>query len=203
MPPRFIAEQLSHPSGIFAPIIGFLMNRHNRRMNAFAVTCLDAQSGDRLLEVGFGGGLTLHPLIERAGHYCGLDRSRDVVALASKRYAKAVADGRAEFQQGAIEDMPFPAATFDKVMTVNTVYFWTSLEAGFRQLHRVLVPGGRAVIGFLPKEHMDRMKMPTDIFTTRYLEDVRAAMIGAGFVDLESKRPQAETAWTVVVARRG
>ena len=68
-------------------------------------------------------------------------------------------------------------------------------------MHRVLRPGGRAVVGFLPKTHMDRMGMPRDIFTTRAPEDVAAALENEGFVNLRVERPQPTTPWNVVVAR--
>ena len=37
MPPRFIARQLSCPTGLFGGVMGLLMNRHNAKMNRFAV----------------------------------------------------------------------------------------------------------------------------------------------------------------------
>lgn len=45
----------------------------------------------------------------------------------------------------------------------HTVYFWQTLGSGSAELARVLKPGGRVVLGFLPKAHMDRLDMPTDI----------------------------------------
>jgi len=47
--------------------MGGLMNRHNAKLNAFAVRQLDLVPTDRVLEIGFGGGVTLPSLIARAG----------------------------------------------------------------------------------------------------------------------------------------
>ena len=201
MPPRIVAQQLSHPTGLFGRLIGRLMNRHNAKMNAFALELLELTPADRVLEIGFGGGVTLSTLIERAGFVAGIDRSQVMAERAKAQYAGDVAAGRAEFREGTIEALPFEAASFDKVCTVNTIYFWRSLEVGFAEIHRVLTPGGRAVIGFLPKSHMDRMGMPRDIFTARATEDVVAALENEGFVSLRVERPQPKTPWNVVVAR--
>ena len=57
-PPRFIARQLSCPTGLFGGIMGLLMNRHNAKMNRFAVRQLELKTTDRVLEIGFGGGST-------------------------------------------------------------------------------------------------------------------------------------------------
>jgi arsenite methyltransferase len=57
-------------------------------------------------------------------------------------------------------------------------------------------------IGFLPREHMDRMNMPTDIFTARAPEDVIATLKAAGFRNGRAERPDPSTPWNVIVAER-
>jgi ubiquinone/menaquinone biosynthesis C-methylase UbiE len=202
MPPRFISRQLSCPSGFFAPIMGLLMNRHNAKMNGFALQQLHLTPADRVLEIGFGGGLNLPHLIAGAAFVGGVDRSSAMVRRAKSRFQHAVAAGRADFREGVVEDIPFAAASFGKVCTVNTIYFWSSLDAGFAEMHRVLSPGGLAVVGFLPRVHMDRMGMPADIFTTRAPDEVVSALEGAGFSDVRIERPAPSTPWNVIVGRR-
>jgi hypothetical protein len=66
----------------------------------------------------------------------------------------------------------------------------------------VLAPGGRAVVGFLPKEFMVAMRLPSDIFTMREPEEVTTAMERAGFVNVEVKRPKPTKRWNVIVGTR-
>jgi len=202
MTPHFVARQLSHPKGILGRVIVRLMNRHNAKLNAFAVRQLAARSSDRVLEIGFGGGVTLAPLIDAAGFVAGLDRSAYVVARAAARFSDAVRAGRAEFRQGEVGAIPYAAGSFTRVCTVNTVYFWPSLGAGFTEIARVLSPGGRLCVGFLPKEAMDRLGVPADLFTPRTPEDITGALAAAGFSGVRAERPRPTTAWTVVVATR-
>jgi|SRR5215471_3651365 len=202
MAPRFIARQLSRPSGFMGTLIQLLMNRHNARMNDFAVRQLNVEPLDRVLEIGFGGGVTLPPLMNSAAFVAGVDRSGDVIGWARQRYSGEIDAGRAEFRQGHVEALPFEPAAFDKVCTVNTVYFWSSLAAGFAEIYRVLKPRGRVAVGFLPKEHMDRMGMPEDIFTSRAPLEVVGALTKTGFRDVLIARPQSHTPWNVVVATR-
>jgi len=178
------------------------MNRHNAKMNAFAVEQLGLRPSDRVLEIGFGGGATLPALIGGAAFVGAIDRSRDVVEWAKARFSAAVKSGRARFLEGSVEAIPFPAAAFEKVCTVNTIYFWRSLDAGFAEIHRVLAPGGRVVIGFLPKEWMDRLGHPSDIFTSRTADAGVAALTNAGFKDVHVERPEPATRWNVIVATR-
>jgi arsenite methyltransferase len=183
-------------------VIRFMMNRHNARMNAFTLSELKLAPTDHVLEIGFGGGLTLPSLLDATAFVTGLDRSSDVIAWAKRRFAMHISTGRADFHHGNVEALPFGAANFDKVCTVNTIYFWTSLEAGFAEIYRVLRPRGRIAVGFLPKDRMDRMGMPKDIFTTRAPLDVVGAMTKAGFSNVLIARPEPHTPWNVVMATR-
>jgi SAM-dependent methyltransferase len=201
MPPRFIARQLSRPSGIFAPVIGALMNRHNARMNGFALDLLAPSAVDRVLEIGFGG-VTMPKLVAKAGFVAGVDRSVDVIRAARTKYAAAMKAGRADFHEGVVERLPFGDPPFTKVLTVNTIYFWSSLAAGFGEIARVLAPGGRAVIGFAPKAWMEKQNFPADIFTPRAPEEVVAALSKAGFRDVRVEGPKNGPAWLAAVATR-
>lgn len=202
MPPRIIARQLSCPSGLLGRLVSFLMNRRNRMMNAFAVRQLEVEPTDRILEIGFGGGVTLRYLIENSGFVTGVDRSRDAVLHAQSRFSREIAAGRAVFHECSAASLPFDEASFDKALTVNTVYFLESLESSFREIHRVLAPGGTLAIGFLPKEWMERMGMPADIFTSRTADEVVSALTHAGFDVVQEKKPCPAPAWLVVVANK-
>ncbi|TPI18369.1 class I SAM-dependent methyltransferase [Mesorhizobium sp. B4-1-1] len=197
MAPRFIAKQLSWPTGIGGWLVRAGMNRGNARLNSYALDQLQLVPEDRAIEVGFGGGAALPRLLRGAAFACGVDRSQDVVDVAARRLANAVRAGRAEFRVGTVENLPLPDATFDKALSVHTVYFWQSLGAGSAELTRVLKSGGRVMLGFLPKAHMDRMNMPADIFTPREPDEVIAVLQDARFSDIEMRRPGPETAWLV------
>src|SRR5690242_16546757 len=110
------------------------MNRTNAAVNMFAVQELDLKPTDRVLEIGFGGGVTLPSLLKASSFVAGVDRSADVVSRSKTRFANAVRAGRADFRVGTVEALPFEDGSFDKVCTVNTVYFWTSLQQGFAEI---------------------------------------------------------------------
>jgi ubiquinone/menaquinone biosynthesis C-methylase UbiE len=178
------------------------MNRGNARLNSYALDQLRLVPEDRVLEVGFGGGAALSRLLHGASFVCAVDRSQDVVSAAVRRFADAVRAGRAEFRVGTVEKLPLEGAIFDKALSVHTVYFWQSLSAGSAEMARVLAPGGRIVLGFLPKQHMARMNMPADIFTPREPGEIIAGLQDAGFSETEVRRPNPETAWAVATGVR-
>jgi arsenite methyltransferase len=87
MAPRFVAKQLSRPSGLGGAVIRFLMNRGNVRLNSLAVSQMALTPNDRVVEIGFGGGLALPDLISRTKFVCGIDLSEDVIAAALRRFS--------------------------------------------------------------------------------------------------------------------
>lgn len=201
MPPRFVAEQLSHPRGIAGWLVRQGMNRANARANAFALDQLDLQPVDRVLEIGFGGGVNIQRILEQGASMVGVDRSRDAVGAADRRFAGARSQGRARFIFGEVEALPLADQAFTKAVTVHTVYFWQSLDRGFRELHRCLQPGGLLAVGFVPKARMDRMGMPGDLFTARDPDVLRAAAVEAGF-DVDTRRPEGSAPWMALLCRR-
>lgn len=186
---RSVAKQLAKPTGIAGKLIRFLMNRGNARLNRFAIDQLAVKSSDRVLEIGFGGGVTLQPLLSKAQFVQGIDPSADVIAVARNRFSTEIEKGTAHFQEGSAESLPLPSGTFDKVLTVNTVYFWSSLEDGLQEIRRVLTPGGRIVIGFTPQARMDRMNLPKDIFTSRTPNAIADALRNTRFAEVEIRDP--------------
>ncbi|WP_426436615.1 class I SAM-dependent methyltransferase [Bradyrhizobium genosp. P] len=201
-PPYFIARHLAHPQGVLGSLVARLMNRHNARMNRLAVECLDAQADQRILEVGFGGGVTLPALLSRAGFVAGVDRSVRMVERANRQFAPDIAARRAQFQVADAEALPFDEAMFHGACTVNTIYFWQSLQRGFAELHRTLAPGGRLVTGFLPKARMDELGFPVDFFTSRAPEEVMETLRAVGFHRVGLVRPNRPAEWCVISAER-
>lgn len=201
MPPRFVAKQLSNPRGFGGWLVRLGMNRGNARVNLFAVEQLDVQPTDSVVEVGFGGGPNLRHLIDRSASVTGVDRSADAVAAATKRFAAECAQGRARFLLGDVEKLPVADGACTKALTVHTVYFWQSLERGFGEFYRVLRRDGLLAIGFVPRERMDAMGMPPDIFTTRAPEELCEAAKAAGFT-ADLLRSPGDAPWMVLLCRK-
>lgn len=199
MPSRFVASQLAHPRGLAGWLVRLGMNRGNAGINAFLLEQMSLNKADDVLEIGFGGGMNIRRFLDQAASFVGVDRSADVVRAATARFGRD--HRRATFVVANVEDLPFEDSRFTKVATVHTVYFWTSLERGFAEIHRTLRPGGLLAVGFMPKERMDQMGMPADIFSSRDPQRLGAAASGAGFdVELVAGPPPAP--WLVMLCRK-
>lgn len=98
------------------------------------------------LDIGCGGGANIARLLEQCKTVTGVDYSPVSVAKSSKVNAKAISEGRCKVLEANVATLPFAAESFDAVMAFETVYFWPDIENSFRQVLRVLKPGGRFLI---------------------------------------------------------
>lgn len=179
--PEVVSRQLSNPTGRVGRIVRGAMNRGNASMNEEAIDLLGIEPGHRILDIGFGGGVTFPLLLDRGAHVAGIDRSADVVAAAEEDHRQGIDAGRIGVRRGEVEDIPFEDEAFAGVLTVNTVYFWPDLGVGLSEIRRVLEPGGRVVIGIRDGSVMKRVSR--DIFTIRTPAELLVAIEAAGFLD--------------------
>jgi SAM-dependent methyltransferase len=180
---RLISDQLSRPSGRAGRVVAALMNRGNRDLNARAIDLLDIHAGARVLDLGFGGGLTFAPLLARGATVVGVDRAQDMVDAARARHHADVEAGRISVHAGEVQALPLEDGAVDRILTVNTVYFWPDLSPALAELRRVLAPGGRVVIGIRDGAVMERVDPA--VFTVRPPAEITAALASAGFAGAE------------------
>lgn len=147
------SEQYGHPRGLGGQIAGWLMALSNRQLNTWSVDLLGVRPTDDVLEIGFGPGLAVQALARRArrGHVAGVDVSALMVRQASGRNAAAIRAGQVDLREAGVSSLPFPEASFDKVLAVNNVQFWPSLPDDLREVRRVLRPGGLLAIVLQPR----------------------------------------------------
>ena len=150
------------------------MNRGNRGLNERAIELLDVRAGTRVLDLGFGGGLTFDPLLERGATIVGIDRAEDMVSAAASRRREDVDAGRIALHAADVTALPIDDGVVDRALTVNTVYFWPDLDPALAELHRVLSPGGRVVVGIRDGSVME--KVDETIFTLRSPEAIATAL---------------------------
>jgi ubiquinone/menaquinone biosynthesis C-methylase UbiE len=80
----------------------------------------------------------------------GLDHSPDMLVLSRERNGEAVERGALELKLGDAAKLPWPDDAFTVALSANTFFFFERPELVLAELHRVLSPGGRLVIGTVP-----------------------------------------------------
>jgi ubiquinone/menaquinone biosynthesis C-methylase UbiE len=176
----------------------WIMARETRAENLAAVERLAINPGHRVLEIGFGHGRTLQTLLDRTplGRVTGVDWSAEMVARAKIRFTRAIAQCRLGALQGTAERLPLPDESFDRILTVHTVYFWSDPAAVLREMRRVVKPGGRMVVAFDEPDPEDTAtRFPAPMYTFRKASDLHRTALEAGWktVTYDAERQRKRT----------
>ena len=174
-----LSRQLGRPRGWFGRrFMAKALNRGNRRLLDDAVEALAPASGERIVDVGFGGGHALDLIRERVApaRPAGVDISTVMIEQGRARWGDGV-----DLHLADVAAMPLPDGSVDGLLSVNTIYFWLDPAAALREIHRVLRPGGRLVLGVQRKAFL--LLSPVSwfgfrLYSTRQLEQLLRA---AGF----------------------
>jgi SAM-dependent methyltransferase len=124
------------------------MNRRHSELTDWGLTHVSIDSDATILDIGCGGGRTIHKLAAIAlnGRVCGVDYSATSVAASRKTNQEWIKTGRVEIQHGSVSQLPFADQTFDLGIAVETHFYWPDLPADVREVLRVLKPLGALII---------------------------------------------------------
>lgn len=123
----------------------------------------DLQPGEVVLDVGSGAGIDTFLAARKVaptGHVIGLDMTPEMLERA-RANQKALGLTNVEFREGVMENIPLPEASVDVVISNGVINLSTEKGQTFRELYRVLKPGGRLVFsdsvvnGQLPRAVLD------------------------------------------------
>lgn len=172
------AQNLRKPEGDFGREVGEKMNATNRYINQYTIEELSVKPNDQILELGMGNGFFVKDILafDTSVRYTGCDFSQDMVDDSFHRNQPFVQEGRAKFVLGEAEALPFEDASFDKVFTINTVYFWKTPEKVLAEFYRVLKPLGKLLVAIRPKSDMEQMPFTKYGFTMFTKEDLVALL---------------------------
>jgi ubiquinone/menaquinone biosynthesis C-methylase UbiE len=136
---------------------GWLGQLHHQIADRTADLALACVPGPRrILDVGCGTGYLLGRLAARAPQaqaLAGIDAAAAMIAVA----AGEATDDRLHFVVGTAEHLPWPAASFDLIVSTTSFDHWADQGAGLAECARVLAPGGCLVLA----DQFSVLLMPT------------------------------------------
>jgi SAM-dependent methyltransferase len=148
---------------------------------------MQIEATDNILDVGCGAGWLSRILAPRVpqGRVVGMDISDEMIHRAREASVK---NENLVFVVGAVDEIPWEANFFQRVISVESSYYWPDPAKGVREIHRVLAEGGSAwiLINYYrdnPHSHQwgEKLAVPTHLLSAEEWKDMFRA---AGFASV-------------------
>jgi arsenite methyltransferase len=150
--------------------------------------------GEVVVDLGSGGGLDVFLAAQKVGptgRAIGIDMTPEMIARA-KANAESAGFKNVEFYHSTIDKIPLPDSSVDCVISNCVINLAPDKPAVFREIFRILKPGGRVAVSDIALKH----ELPREIATSiaAYtgciagaikIEDYRAELLKAGFQYVE------------------
>ena len=203
---RHISSQFGNPSGLLGRMIEKRMSKRTAGDAKWTVALLDIQPTSRILEIGFGGGVSTQLASREAsqGFVAGIDHSTTMVQVARNRNADAIRAGRMDLNQGDAASLLYPDDSFDIVFSLHSIYFWSSPVECLRGFRRVLKPGGLLAITIQPKNRWGKGQIESPGMNLSLGDQVAELLSSAGFknVRMESRKQDGETSLECILGTK-
>ncbi|WP_321574627.1 class I SAM-dependent methyltransferase [Paraburkholderia franconis] len=185
-----LLRTFGRPQGVLGRIGGKIMANMNAACAAWAIDLLDVRASDRVIEIGFGPGVGIRLLAQKAtaGKIAGVDPSPEMLAQAAARNAQAIARGQVDLRQGSAGRLPFDDDTFDKALAINSMQVWPDAAAGLAELRRVMRPGATLALAFT-------------VHSGQQQNGLLERVTGAGFADAKLTQKDGD-AFCVIASKR-
>jgi len=172
-----IAAQLKHPTGEKGIEMANMMHETNINMTRHSVQNLNIKVGNSILELGHGNAGHVEFIFEQAENlkYYGLEMSELMFQEARQINRNFVSQKQAFFSLYDGNDIQFQDNYFDKIFTVNTIYFWQNPEKFVLEIYRVLKEKGTFSLTFAEESFMKTLpftKYEFELYSTEKAESL-------------------------------
>jgi SAM-dependent methyltransferase len=146
------------------------------------------RTGETVVDLGSGGGLDVFLAADKVGptgKAIGIDMTDEMLTLARRN---AAGRSNVEFHKATIDKLPLPDSSVDCVISNCVINLAPDKPAVFREIARVLKPGGRLAVSDIalkqplpPEIGNDLMAYVGCIAGAIMVDDYRSGLLAAGF----------------------
>ncbi len=187
------------PEGLGGKVMVAFMNMGHTPMATWGLSHIHPQAGDKVLDVGCGGGANIKRLLKTCRYVTGVDYSEVSVKKSQSMNEAAIRQGRCKVVQGDVQKLPFEDNAFDLVTAFETTYFWPDMDKSFGQIHRVLKSGGTFLVTNEITEENDTWSDKIEGMKVYSNVEMREFLRNAGFKEIQV---DTQKDWVTFIAKK-
>jgi ubiquinone/menaquinone biosynthesis C-methylase UbiE len=198
--------QCPKPEGDIGRFAGLKMNERHLPLWQWGLSHIALRDDDTILDAGCGGGEAIRLLARRSAEATihGIDHSGEMVRLSGETNRELIGMHRVRIREASISNLPFADGTFNMVTAFETYSFWPDIANDFKEVRRVLRPGGIFLLVHSAYRHEsfeERNSYWSSFFKMKIhsLEEIGTLLAHAGFQSIEIF-DDAEKNWFTAVA---
>ena len=146
--------QAGKPIGLFGKFFGLIMSITNRKEIEATINLLEITLDDKVLEIGFGPGKSFKTIsLLTTRKIYGIDHSEEMVKMASYNNNKLLFKDRLELQVASASNLPFQNSYFNKIFSINCIYFWDEPVIILKHIKNKLTSNGIMAVTVRNSKH--------------------------------------------------
>lgn len=174
---QYVGNNFGNPNGIGGKISTKIMNIINQNQYNAVLNNINIETNNCILDIGFGNGYLLNKLFRQniPVNIYGIEISNDMLSRVKNKNMEKINNGTLKLSLENINKTSFDNNTFEKIYTVNTIYFWNELEKCFSEIKRILKPNGIFMNVIYTKEYLNKIiytKYGFNKYTVEELEEI-------------------------------
>lgn len=179
-----LASQLRCPHGDNGLDVANQMASSNLNMLNETLQKLEIKDNQRILEIGPGNASHVNNILSKANglNYIGLDISELMINIAREINHISIENNQSDFILYDGVNIPFPANIFNRIFTINTLYFYENPKNFLKQIFEILEHNGLFSITFQKKSFIENLAFTKYGFNLYEIEEVKDILLEIGFI---------------------
>jgi len=171
---KYIADNFGNPAGIGGDISTKIMNLLNQKQYNTVLRNIKLEPNNCILDIGFGNGYLLKKIIRQniPVKIYGIEISNDMLNKVKLKNIHNIEKGILELYLANINETSFENNLFDKMYTINTIYFWNELNKCFSEIKRILKPNGIFINVIYTKKYLEKILFTKYGFNKYSVEEI-------------------------------
>lgn len=185
---KYVGNNFSKPLGVGGIITTKIMNIINQNMYKTVINNLIIEPENNILDIGFGNGYLIKKLFQKniPIKMYGLEISKDMVNKVSSKCKKYVNNGSLMLLLENIEKTSLENDLLDKIVTINTFYFWNDYEKCFSEIKRILKNNGLFFNTVYSKDYLDKLAYTKYGFKKHTIDEIKKLTVQNGMEIIET-----------------